>query len=352
MKKKPCKLFLLTILVTLAGCFAAFLLAAGGCTLPKFESPFAAFAEPEPVTVSGFMLNTYVSITAYDGKADESLLADALNLCTKYENCFSRTLENSELSRLNRGEITVVSDKLGQLIRYGLEYGALSGGALDISIGKASSLWDFTSDTPVVPDHADIQEALKFIDYSAISLSDNPDGTVTVHLPKGMLLDLGAIAKGFIADEIKTFLVQNGITSAIISLGGNILCVGTKPDGTPFHVGVRNPSAGRDSAIANIQADGLSVVSSGNYERCFTLDGKFYHHILSPKTGYPCENNLTQVTIISEESITGDCLSTACYVLGLEKGMALIDTLDGVEAVFLTDDGKLHYSKGAAALCN
>lgn len=160
-----------------------------------------------------------------------------------------------------------------------------------------------------------------------------------------MGINLGAIAKGYIADKMKEYLVEQGVKSAIIDLGGNVLCVGEKTDASPFRVGIRKPFADRSETAAIMEISDKSVVSSGVYERFFKKDGVLYHHILNPKTGYPYENNLISVTIISDESTDGDGLSTTCFALGLEKGMELVNSLSDVQAVFITDDYELHYSE-------
>jgi len=161
-------------------------------------------------------------------------------------------------------------------------------------------------------------------------------------------LELGAVAKGYIADRVKGFLLSKGVTSALINLGGNILLVGEKTDGSAFNVGIQKPFEDRDAVVVAIsQLKDCSMVSSGIYERYFyDTEGNFYHHILDSKTGYPCNTGLLQVTIISSDSATGDALSTACFALGLEKGMDLIHSLDDVYAVFITADGTLHFSDG------
>jgi len=301
----------------------------------------------DPISVSGFKLNTYVEIKGYDTSSDKDILTRALALCDKYEQIFSRTLEDSELSQLNRHEITVVSAELGELIEYGIEYANLSEGSFDISIGAVSSLWDFTTADPSLPDSTDIENALRCIDYTQIDISKNNDGTYTVIIPEGMILDLGAVAKGYIADRIKDYLGAQGVKSALINLGGNVLCVGSRSNG-PFSVRVRKPFAEASDYICTAKITDQSVVTSGTYERCFTIDGQLYHHILSPKTGYPYDNGLAQVTIISDDSVTGDCLSTACFTLGLEKGLALIEATDNAEAIFVTSDGTMHMSSNAA----
>ena len=301
----------------------------------------------DPITETAFKLNTVVTISIYDSR-DTSLLEGCMELCDHYEQMFSRTLETSELYQLNHGEladadgVSHLSAELAELIGRGLEYGQLSGGRFDIAIGPVSSLWDFTSDNPSVPEDSLIQAALPLVDYQDVTL----DGQDLTFQKEGMQLDLGAIAKGYIADRLKDYLLENGVESAIINLGGNVLCVGSRPDGTPFRVGLQRPFADRNETIATIEVSDLSVVSSGIYERYFEQDGRLYHHILDPATGYPCENNLVAVTILSEESTDGDGLSTTCFALGLEEGMELIESLENVEAMFITEDNALHYSSG------
>lgn len=314
------------------------------------ESRFPGIsAAGTPASVSAFKLNTIVNIKIYDsaGSYSEDVINNTLALCDRYEQVCSRTLPDSELSQLNRGEISTVSPELGELLEYGLDYSRLSDGAFDISIGAVSSLWDFSSGNASVPDESSIHTALPHVGYEQISIQKNSDGTYDVTKPSETIIDLGAVAKGFIADKIKDYLTASGIKSAIIDLGGNILCIGNRPDSASFIIGVKNPDTSSSSALAYLSISDRSVVSSGTYERTFTVDGTTYHHILDPATGYPYDNNLWQVTIISDKSVTGDCLSTTCFSLGLTKGLELIEKTSGVEAIFVTRDGSLHYSSGA-----
>lgn len=303
--------------------------------------------ESEPVSKTAFKLNTVVTVTLYDSD-DENILDEVLELCDKYENLFSRTKASSEIHQLNQGTLPqkngafLLSDKTSELISKGLEYGKLSGGAFDIAIEPLSSQWDFTSEEKIVPEKESLEQALPLVNYEDVSL----DGDTLQFRQEGMGLDLGAIAKGYIADEMKDFLISKGVKSAIINLGGNVLCVGSKPNGAPFAIGIQKPFANRSETVASVEISDKSVVSSGIYERFFEKDGNFYHHILNPKTGYPYDNSLVSVTIVSDKSVDGDGLSTSCFALGLEKGMELIDSLPDTYAVFITDDYKLHYSKG------
>ena len=306
-----------------------------GCNRKKEDENF--------ITRTTYMLNTIITINIYDS-TDESLLDGCLDICKKYEELFSRTIETSEIARLNRGEITEVSEDTTELIEKGLFYGELTGGALDISIEPVSSLWDFSSESehPVLPDSAQLEAALEKVDYQKVQIQD-----CNVFLAEdGMGIELGAIAKGYIADKIKAYLTEQGVGSATINLGGNMLCVGTKPSGAPFRIGIQKPFADHSQVVGIVDIDDLSVVSSGIYERYITVDGKQYHHILNPSTGYPYDNNLVSVTIISPKSMDGDALSTSCFCLGLEDGMKLVESQPDCYGIFITSDGELHYSQG------
>lgn len=294
----------------------------------------------EPIQISDFKLNTVVSITIYDS-GNEQLLENCMQLCDKYEQIFSRTAENSELYRLNHRLLpdNQVSPELSDLISEGLRYSKLSNGAFDITLAPVSSLWNFNVSNPELPDPDAVSSALSLVGYRYVKQEND-----RIRFAKdGMQLDLGAIAKGYIADRLKDYLVSEDVTSAIINLGGNVLCIGCKPDGTPFKVGIQKPFADRNETINTIDINGRSVVSSGIYERCFEQNGTLYHHILDSSTGFPCQNNLLSVTIISDTSTEGDALSTCCFALGLEKGSELIKSLNNIEAIFITDDYELHY---------
>lgn len=318
-----------------------------GFLLTACQKPAVNLTTPE--SVNGFKLNTFVQIDSYSG-IPKKTLNEALNLCDYYENIFSRTKEDSELSRVNSNQTTDISKELYELISAGLEYAALSNGAFDITIGSVSKLWDFTAESPKVPDSGQIAEALTHVDYTSVSVSDNGDGTYSISKPDDVILDLGAVAKGYIADKIKDFLEENGVKHAIINLGGNVLCIGKKTNTDNFGIGVRKPFAANNEVLVALSVDNSSVVSSGNYERYFYADdGTFYHHILNPATGYSYDNDLSDVTILSKDSLSGDCLSTTCFCLGLDDGMKLIESLDGIEAVFVTNEGEIHYSSGAKA---
>ncbi len=307
----------------------------------------------DPVSVTGYYLNTYVSIKAYTtgGHSTQELqdiLDEAVSLCGYYELMFSRTNPDSTLYKINSGETCDVPAELATVLLGGLEYADKSDGAFDITIGSVSSLWDFSGSNPVVPDKTLIDNALQSVDYNMVTLAKCDDGNYTISKPDGMIIDLGAVAKGYIADRIKTFLLDNKIDRAIIDLGGNILCVGAKQNSN-FNVGIKKPFSEDGTPLVTLSLNDVSAVSSGNYERYFYEHDTLYHHILNPDTGYPYNNELSGVTIISKSSFVGDCLSTTCFSMGLEKGLDFINETPDAEAMFVTADGSIHYSEGFQA---
>ena len=297
----------------------------------------------KPLARQGFMLDTVISISLYDNQ-DEAILDGAFALCEEYEQLFSRTISTSDVYRINHsdGAPVEVSDATAELLCIALEYARLSGGAFDPTIEPLVTLWDIMADEPHVPDADAISAALARVDWTKVSV----DGNV-VTLPVGMGLDLGGIAKGYIADKLREYLSENGVDSALINLGGNVLTLGGKPDGSNFTIGVQKPFGQNSDILGALRLKGMSVVTSGIYERYFVEDDRLYHHILDTKTGYPVENELYSVTIISPTSTDGDALSTICFALGSEDGMALIETLDGIECVYCLSDGTLLFSSGA-----
>lgn len=314
--------------------------ALSGCSL----SP----ASSATVSKNGFFLDTVVSLTLY-GTKEEAPLNECFSLLETCESLLSRTKEGSDVWNINHssGNPVTVSEETAQLLQIALHYCELSDGAFDITVAPLLDLWNFQPEQHkgTVPDPEEIREALSHINYKNIQLNGT---TVTLLDPKAAI-DLGGIAKGYIADCIRDLLVSNGYHSALINLGGNILTVGAKPDSTAFRVGIRKPFSESGEQIAIVACEDRSVVTSGTYERYFEQDGKRYHHILNPADGYPVENGLASVTILSPDSADADALSTACFVLGPEKGMELIESLDGIEALFVTEDLEQIASSGFSA---
>lgn len=293
-----------------------------------------------PLSSKEFCLDTIVQITLYDSSS-KNILNNCFDLCKKYELVFSTNNKKSELYKLNHSihklENQSISKELYQVIKQGLYYSELSNGAFDITIGSISSLWDFKNN--IIPQDHLIKEHLQDVSYKNIVLEKNE----IRFLNEKTIIDLGAIAKGYIADQIKDYLLKKNVTSALINLGGNILCVGQKQQ-QPFLIGVTNPQETSDS-ILSLNINDLSVVTSGTYQRYIETDSKKYHHILNPLTGYSYENGLSAVTIISKSSIQGDALSTVCFSLGKEKGIELLNSLKDVSGCFIDENNQITYSK-------
>lgn len=295
-------------------------------------------------TVTDMAFNTIISITVYD-EAHLQYADEALSMCKEYENIFSRTITNSDLSLLNNQKcVNNVNEELFHIIESSMEYSDISNGALDITIEPLTSLWDITSTNPTVPDAESIHKAKSLVNYKNIVLSADSD---SIELTNNASIDLGAIAKGYVADKIKVFLLENGVNSGIINLGGNILCLNQKPDNSNYAIAVKNPTNPDGTPLFAVSVSDKSVVTSGTYERYFTLDNITYHHIIDPATGYPSQSGLTSVTIISDSSFVGDCMSTACLVLGKDDALTLLNSMDGVYGIFIDNENNICYSDGA-----
>ncbi len=288
-----------------------------------------------PYTKSGFYFDTAVTITLYD-KDKRELLDNCFSFCETFENQISRTIENSEISQINhaKGKPVKVSDTTLELLEKGIYYSELTNGAFDITIAPLSDLWNFKTEVPALPSESDIHATLSHVNYQNIIIDGN---YVSLSDPYAAI-DLGGIAKGYIADYLKEYLVKNNVKSAIINLGGNVLTIGTKPDGSPFQIGIQKPFDEQNTSITSVASIGSSIVTSGVYERYFELQDTIYHHILDTSSGYPCDTGLLSVTIISEHSVDGDALSTSCFALGYENALKLIQTLDNVDAIFITEN--------------
>ena len=284
-----------------------------------------------------FAADTVCAITLYDG--NENDLDGAVELCNSLAQKLNCNDEKSELYKLNKTKkVLSPSADLFDVIQKGKYFSSLENGVFDITVKPLSTLWNFKDQ--LIPDENDISDALKKIDYKNIILSEE---NVTVSLINNAEIDLGGIAKGYMADEITDFLVQRDVKSAVINLGGNITVIGKKQNEN-FTVGIQKPFEEGNSAL--ISCHDMSVVTSGIYQRYFENSGKIYHHLLNTKTGYPEQNELYSVTIISKSATAADALSTLCFLKGLEKGMTLIEATPNTEAVFIDENNKLHLSSG------
>ncbi len=371
----------------------------------------AADGEHQPVTKESFYFDTICQITVYGMKeseeasfssAAEAAITDAFSLCSEYERLLSKTVEGSDIWNVNHAEGEPVScdSRTLELVQKGIYYGDLSGGAFDITIGKAEGLWDFHADeegvsgsdaadgegievaedaadtgegvarAAALPDAGDLAEAVSHVDYTGIRI-DEKNQTLQLTDPEAEL-DLGGIAKGYIADAVCRQLQENGVTSAIVSLGGNIECIGGKPENigftgedmesagasadstgenaayTDFTIGIEMPYSDRTEIVGASGLQNGTMVTSGVYERYITVGGKRYHHILDVETGYPVDTDVLGVTIKGNFGTSADCdaLSTTCLMLGSEKGKALIESMDGYEALFILQDESVTATTG------
>ena len=293
----------------------------------------------DPVSKSDFKLDTYITLTIYENNMEA--LEDSFDLIDALEKDISRTTEGSSVYSLNEKKEYEVSDDVLLLINKSIHYSELSGGLFDVTIEPLVSLWNIGHDDFRVPSENEIAEVLSLISYKNITAYEN-----IITLSNDSSIDLGAIAKGHIADRIKEKLVSSGVESGIVNLGGNVLLIGSKPDGSDFKIGIRDPRSDMGDYMGILSISDGSVVTSGVYERVSYDGDNAYHHLLNPFTGYPEENEILSVSIITEKSIDGDVLSTAVYLLGLEKGMELIESLDDTEAIFINDDNTVHMSSG------
>lgn len=276
-----------------------------------------------------FLLDTVVTLTT---DCNDEILSGAFELCENYEKMLSRTVKESDVQKLNSSEgFITVSEETAEIIEKALYYSELSNGKFDITVYSVSSLWDFNNQ--IVPDRSEIAEALQNIDYQSIEIDKN-----SVNL-NGKQIDLGGIAKGYIADRLKDYFTGNGTDSGIINLGGNIVVFGND-----YKIGIQKPFSNDISATLHLK--NCSAVTSGIYQRYIKSGDKIYHHIIDPDTGYGVENELAGVTIIGESSFDCDALSTVCMLLGTENGKKLIENTDGFEAVFIDRKGKITITDG------
>jgi thiamine biosynthesis lipoprotein len=308
----------------------------GGCSRTEYE------VESE----SAIYLETIVKISIYDS-APEGVFNRIFTLIQDFENKFSRNIPESEISAINSnsGKNGIpVSEDTFNLIKKGLEYSKISGGKFDLSIGPLVSLWGIGTENAKVPPESEIIKTLKLTDYRKIELDKN---SFNVGLAdKNMEIDCGAIAKGYIADRTADLLKSEGVKSAIINLGGNILTIGSKPDGTPFRIGIQDPSDVRGEYIGIVTLIGKSIVTSGIYERYFEENGERYHHILDTDTGYPVINRILGISVITDKSVDGDALSTTLYTMGVEKGLIYAGNDKDIEVLYVTDENEIHMSEG------
>ncbi len=310
-----------------------------GCTNSNDDS--------KPLSKTEYFMGTVVTVTLYDNKS-EKIIDKAFEEVKKIEQLVSINMEGTELDEVNNNagiKPVKVSDDTYNIIKKGLEYSSLTNGSFDITIGPLVKLWSIGLPEAKVPTIEEIKEKIQYINYNDVELNNSEK---TVFLKKtGMIIDLGGIAKGYTADVIAQTLKDEGVEKAIIDLGGNIYALGEKAENTLWRIGIQNPDQTRGEIVGSINVKDKSIVTSGIYERFIEQDGVKYHHILSPKSGYPYDNEIAGVTIISDKSIDGDALSTSVFSMGITKGLEFINSLPDTEAIFITKDHKIYLTEGS-----
>ncbi|WP_026478035.1 FAD:protein FMN transferase [Alkaliphilus transvaalensis] len=301
----------------------------------------------QQVDGEAFVLGTYgqIRVFAPSQSKGNKAIEKAFQRIRDIENTMSTSIENSDVYNINQnaGQAAVkVSDDTLYVIEKGIEYKNITKGNFNITLGSLIELWGIGKDWQRIPAQEEIIEAQKHIDINQLEVEGN---NVKINDPN-MLMDLGGIAKGYAVDEAVKVLKANGIESGFVNLGGDIFVFGEKPDQSPWYIGIQKPELNSSSVMARIAMSNESIVSSGDYERYFIEEDVRYHHIIDPATGYPSDSGVISVTILSDKAIDGDVLSTAVFILGLEEGLALIETLEDVEVAIITSDKLVHISSG------
>lgn len=293
-----------------------------------------------------FYFDTPITITIYETNKDTfdifKIKEDVDQILLDIENMFSTEIETSEISKLNQDKTIIASDEFLKVFTTANNYCLNVSDVYDPTSGSLIELWSINNDN-YLPTENEITNALVGVDCSLNQIEGS-----NITISDSSLVDLGSIVKGYAADVIETYLLDNGVTSALINLGGNIQTIGTKPDGSHFSIGVMRPEIDNISSenVLVLDINNKSVVTSGINQRFFEKDGVIYHHIINANTGVPEQNNLASVTIINESGINADALSTICFLLGVEDGLKYINRLENTEAIFITKDHMIYMSDG------
>ena len=331
------------------------------CTLALFLSslvlPGCAKVK-HPISKTGIYFDTLITITLYENNSSE-LIDNCFKLAEKYENLLSKTVINSDVYKINNSynEWINIDKNTYDVIKTGLQYEDLCDGRFSIVCGTLVDLWDVTNrkemldnnfdKSKILPSEEEINTAIMLCGKKNIEIDDNNLAVKVV--TKGSKIDLGAVAKGFIADEMKSYLLSQGVENGIIQLGGNVLLIGNNPtkDNGLYTIGINEPFSEDNKVITAVNEKDVSIVTSGNYQRYFEYGGKKYHHIIDLTTGYPADTGLNSVTIICDKSIDADCLSTLCFLYGENDAKELLDTLNNqtngtnIKAIFVDENNKI-----------
>ena len=325
------------------GCLALCLVLLAGCGAQDDQS--RQLNENESQTITIYAMDTVMDLTAYGPNAPKALEAAEAEV-GRLNVLLSAQQPTSAIWAINTGagEPVAVDGEMGALLGRTLEFCRDTDRALDITIYPAVEAWGFPTGEHRVPDEEELAQLREIVNAEAVELSP-PESPETVTLAPGMRLDLGAVGKGYAADRIVAIFKDMGVTSALLDLGGNIHCMGTKPDGSDWAIGIRDPED-ENSTICAVTGHDIALVTSGAYQRNFTRDGVTYHHILDPKTCAPADSGAASVTIIGPSGFVCDALSTALYVMGPEKAAEYWRQHHDFDMVYYTQEGELFYTSG------
>ena len=292
-----------------------------------------------------FAMDTYMTLTAY-GKNAKKALDEAVDEINNIEQLVSTGIDSSEVSQINKNGKGSVSETTGYLIKRSKEIYDSTNGVFDITIYPIMQAWGFPTENYCVPGKKELKKLRGLMGADHV-LYDEKKQEVTLN-KEGMKIDLGGIAKGYTSSKVMDIFKENGISSAVISLGGNVQTLNGKPDGSDWRVAVENP-ADTGSYIGVLSIKDKAVITSGGYERYFKQDGKTYHHIIDPANGYPANNGLTSVTIVSDDGTLADGLSTSLFIMGPEKAQKYWkEHSDEFDTILVKDDGSILVSEGLA----
>ncbi|MCR5428136.1 MAG: FAD:protein FMN transferase [Lachnospiraceae bacterium] len=313
---------------------AFFALLCGCARTPDAESAPAA----EKQTAEVFAMDTVMELTVY---GDAAVLKSAEDIITGLEHKLSVTDEGSEIYRLNRDKQADVSEDTLELIGFAKDICERTDGALDITVYPIVKAWGFTTGEYRIPSAEELQKLLLTVNYKELLINGS-----TVALPGDSMIDLGSVAKGYTGDRLIGHFRANGITSAIVSLGGNVQTLGTKPDGSPWRVGIADPFGGEYAGALSVRDK--CVITSGSYQRFFEENGVRYHHIIDPSTGSPAAGGFVSVTVVGDKGVLCDALSTALFVMGKDKAFDFCSSNSDFDALFIDEDGRIYITAGIA----
>ena len=324
------------------------------CTLIAAAGLYQNYSKNEKYQKQLFAMDTYMEFTAY-GRGGQQAVEKAAKEVQRLDALLSAQNEESQVYALNQRGSLEVSDDLAEIIQRGKEIFQETDGLFDDTIYPVMKLWGFPTGNYHVPTAAEVQKKLALVDGNKVEIQtrdsdekgrDSKEKAKFVTLGADQQIDFGGIAKGYTGQKLAELFQEYGVSSALVSLGGNIQAIGTKPDGNSWKVGIRDPKGGQQDYIGVLSVENQAVVTSGGYERYFEENGETYIHIINPRTGYPADGDLLSVTIVSKDGTLADGMSTALYIMGYEKACQFWrQHREEFNVILVTDDGKIHISE-------